>query len=686
MAKRSKDTSGNQIPMFLPESSWTPPDLSSLPSWKNAKRICLDAETKDVDLATLGPGTRRGAHTIGWGVGIENGPKFYLPIRHEGGDNLPVDQVLTYLRQNAKEFTGEIVGANLSYDLDYADLDGITFPQVSYFRDVQIADPLIDELQFSYSLESIGKRNDIEAKFEDDILEAGNIYGLGNTIKDIKKNLYKLPARFVGKYAERDISSPLEIYAKQRVSLDKDDLWQVFNLESKVLPVLVKMRQRGVRIDTERLEKIEAWALQQETDALQKVYDTTGFRIAVGDVWKANALAPALEQIGIRLGKTSQGKPQIDVDVLDSIDHHVASDIRWARKVNKMRTTFAASIRTYMVNGRIHCTFNQIAREDEKGDQKGGRYGRLSATDPNLQQQYNPEKEPELTKDWRKIFIPEEGAIWGTNDYSQQEPRWTTHFAALLGLEKADEAARRYREDPNTDNHTMMTRLIHGDAIVDAMSKKEFKTARGYAKNIFLGLCYGEGGAKLCRDIGLPTRWAVSIGQGRMRQVSYFEHKHDAYMHRAKVGDGYVFEAAGAEGQAIINGFDEAVPYVRKLAKFASDRAKKNGFVKDIVGRRLHFPLQDDGTYDWLHKALNRIIQGSSASQTKLALVELDAAGHYIQLQVHDETDGSFPSVMAAKNAGDIMRDCVLSVTTPLVPFKVDTECGLSWGEIGEIQ
>jgi DNA polymerase I-like protein with 3'-5' exonuclease and polymerase domains len=76
------------------------------------------------------------------------------------------------------------------------------------------------------------------------------------------------------------------------------------------------------------------------------------------------------------------------------------------------------------------------------------------------------------------------------------------------------------------------------------------------------------------------------------------------------------------------------------------------------------------------------VIQGSSADQTKLALVQLDRAGYYLQLQVHDETDGSFGSVAEAKAAGDIMRDCILERCDPWVPFKVDTECGPSWGEI----
>ena len=103
------------------------------------------------------------------------------------------------------------------------------------------------------------------------------------------------------------------------------------------------------------------------------------------------------------------------------------------------------------------------------------------------------------------------------------------------------------------------------------------------------------------------------------------------------------------------------------------------------MGRHLHFPQKDDGSYDWVHKALNRAIQGSSADQTKKAVIDLDREGHYIQLQVHDETDGSFSTETEAKRAGDVMRDSILEVVTPLVPFNVDTEIGPSWGELRQI-
>ncbi|CAN0300070.1 unnamed protein product, partial [Chrysoparadoxa australica] len=187
---------------------------------------------------------------------------------------------------------------------------------------------------------------------------------------------------------------------------------------------------------------IENRSLKDETEALDLIRHQTGVRISVGDVWKAGALAPALEAIGVKLGKTSTGAPQIDADLLDGLDHPVAKAISNARKVNKIRTTFASSIRRYETNGKIHCSFHQIiAQSQDDRDQKGVRYGRLSATDPNLQQQYSPDRvgpdDPQLILEWRKIFIPEEGAIWGCNDYSQQEPRWPTAFAAVMDGTKA---------------------------------------------------------------------------------------------------------------------------------------------------------------------------------------------------------------------------------------------------------
>ena len=487
----------------------------------------------------------------------------------------------------------------------------------------------------------------------------------------------------MGAYAERDVTSPLEILRKQEEIIKAQCLEEIWDLETDVLPVLVRMRRRGVRVNFDKLDEIEKWAQQEEENALAYIKRETGVRIALGDVWKPDLLAPALEDIGVRVPRTGSGAPSIDRELLGGIGHPVADAMLRARKTNKLRTTFAASIRKYQINGKIHCTFNQITREDEKGDQKGVRYGRLSAMDPNFQQQPSPDRDPDIAGEWRKIFIPEPGSLWACDDYSQQEPRWTTHFAAVMDLPKAREAARRYQEDPSTDNHEMMTRLIHGDELVEHWMatdpKGEYKVNRGYSKNIFLGVCYGEGGPKLCRDIGKPTRFAHITGWGERREVRLFEKRQDAMESRMSTGFGYVREVAGAEGQEIMDKFDEEVPYVREVAKSATKRAERLGFVRTIAGRRLHFERREDGTYDYTHKALNRVIQGSSADQTKKAIVEIDRAGHYLQLQVHDETNSSVADRREAEQIGQIMSDCLPS---EWVPFKVDCEVGPSWGEI----
>lgn len=650
-----------QQPLFTTVSSdWVAPDLSTLPSWEGAKRVAIDCETRDPDLRKLGPGAGRrpNSYITGISFAIEDGPGGYLPIRHEGGGNLPLEGVLAYLRAQAKVFTGDLVGANLPYDLDFLAGDGIEFERVRYPRDIQIADPLICELHDSYSMQAIAERWGFHGKDEALLRAAAVDYGI-----DPKKDMWMLPAKFVGKYAEEDTRLPLNILRRQEREIDEQNLWDVYNLESKLLPILTGLRRRGVRIDCDRLDMIECWALEKETEALAQVKHLTGIAVRVGDVWKPETIAPALEHIGIKLNKTSQGKPNIDKELLGSIDHPVAGLLERARKVNKLRTTFASSVRDHMVNGRLHGTFNQLRRQkdDESDGTAGAAYGRLSSEHPNLQQQ--PARD-EFAMMWRAIYLPEEGQHWASNDYSQQEPRMAVHYACLakdlIGHQawmSAIEARDKYRNDPNTDNHQMMADMA-------GIKRKD-------AKEIYLGLSYGMGGAKMCRKLGLPTMMAVRGPRGVLYDATSPEG-------RRLVAEGARrFEAAGPEGQALLDTFDHKVPFIKKLAKACEARAKAVGYITTLSGRRCRFPKDKDGNYDWTHKGLNRLIQGSSADQTKMAMVACAEAGLDIIIQVHDEIAFSVHDMKEAAEAAHIMRTC-----TPLeLPSKVDVEIGDSWGE-----
>jgi len=684
-SRKHQDQTGDsatQMPMFVPESDWRPPRVGDLPEWpKNASaRVAIDVETKDPDIKKMGCGARRDdTMLVGYSFRIEGGPGFYVPMRHQGGDNVEnPDAALAYLAAQARLFKGQLVGCNLGYDCDWMAQEGVDFiDSPCTWRDIGVAEPLLDELQFNYGLEAISGRYGREGKDESLLKAAAEHFDVHP-----KAGLWKLPARFVGPYGLGDVDEPLALLRLQETRIEEAGLWDIFNLECSVQPILTLMRRRGVLIDQDRLDQVEQWARGEEQAALDEIHRLTGVKIGTAKgkgIMAPSQVAPALEAIGVTLKKTSKGQAEIKQETLAGIDHPVAERILWARKTNKLRTTFVASVREHMVNGRIHATFNQLRRNDSdseaaQDDGSGARYGRLSSEKPNLQQQ--PARD-EFAKMWRAIYLPEEGMQWGSLDYSQQEPRMLMHYAENCpvgdlrkgkGISQharnaAVAAAEQYRRDRNTDNHTMVARMAGID--------------RKPAKEIFLGKIYGLGGAKLCRKLGLSTAWVVYGKKWADTQYFDIQDRQSAQLYANECG-GRLMEGAGEEGRALLATFDEKLPFVKELARFAKAKADERGYVITILGRHCHFPVGKDGKYDWTQKSLNRVIQGSAADQTKKALVDVHNAGHYLQLQVHDELTGSFHGAGDAQDAAEIMEHCIPQLT---VPSKVDVELGSSWGD-----
>jgi len=645
------------LPAFTPETDWVAPSLSELPSWANAKRVCVDIETCDPTLKKYGPGVRTNGYITGVGFAIEDGPAFYLPVRHYGGGNLDEEKVFQYLRDQAAAYDGPIVGANLQYDMDYLAERGVLYRGT--YRDVQVAEPLLDELQMSYSLDNIAARRGLAGKDEKFLREFAECWGVNP-----KSGMWQLPAKAVGRYAEQDVRLPLKLLRLQEREIERQDLWPIYEVECKLQKVLLKMKRRGVRIDFDKLDQIDKLSIAKEQAALDEIHRLTGRRLVMdhtgekvtSEITRTGSLVPIFQGLGIPIPRTDPtpkfptGQDSVKNEWLDTLDHPVCAVIREARKWNKLRTTFVASIHTHSVGDRIHCTFNQMIGEDDSGnDTDGARYGRLSCKNPNLQQQ--PARDPEIGPLWRSIYLPDEGGQWACLDYSQQEPRWLVHYAETVALDPtagwskkarkaAIAAAEAYRTNPKTDNHQMMADLCG--------------VARKPAKELFLGKIYGMGGGKLARKLGLPT-------------ISRIHSK-----------SGYEYEAAGPEAQAIIDQFNEGVPFVSLLSKMTEESAGRKGFILTAGGRRCRFPEKSRGRYDWLHKALNRLIQGSSGDQTKKAMVDADDAGCRIQLQVHDELNQTFWD----KKENELLEQVMLQALPCRVPHLVDVECGPSWGEV----
>jgi len=648
MARSRRFKDSDTLPLFKPESAWRPPSMNELPSWEGVKRIGLDTETQDDDLRKLGPGVRRGGRIVGVSFAIEDGPKFYLPVGHRGGDNMNPDKVFQYLKDQSKVFKGSICGANLGYDLDYLAEKGITYWDDCEFRDIQVAEPLLNENRLQYALDAVAKIHGFPGKNEAALRDAAEAFHV-----DPKKEMWKLPARYVGAYAEDDADLPLKILRKQERLIEDQGLNGIYELERKVQPILVRMRRHGVRIDFDHLDRVEQWTMVQEQLMLDEIFRRTNIRICLDEINKKTLTARALDVAGLPYDRTPTGQPKINTELLMPLagSNKVASAILHAKYLNKLRNTFVASIRSHQVNGRIHSTLNQLKRQAEGSENvMGAGPGRMSSSNPNLQQQ--PGRKPNwwaldmpIHIFWRKIYLPDEGGQWAALDYSGQEPRMLTHFAALCKCPGADEAVRQANTNPKWDFHDTTTELAFG-ATKSNTEPKEFKFLRGRAKIIFLGLVYGMGGGKLCRSLGFPVE-QIKI-RGEMREV------------------------AGPEGKKFLEEFHRRVPFLAEIKKMVEAVAWNRRHIITLGGRHIHYEPGRGNE----RKALNNLIQGSSADQTKIAMVKIYEAGYTLQLQVHDEFDTTVYDRSEAQGISEIMTNCV----ELLVPSKVDIELGQSWG------
>lgn len=648
------------------------PHLGTLPDWSAAQRVGLDIETRDDHLKTLGPGVRREGYVTGVSFAIEDGPSFYLPMRHQGGGNYDnPERVIAYLRYQAENFKGILVGANMQYDLDYLAELGIVFAP-KFFRDIQVSGPLLDRPNVNgvpnrMSLDAQAKRWGLPGKDESRLHAFAEAHGI-----NAKNEMWKMPAWEVEEYAIADAILPLKILRKHEREIDDQDLWQIYDMESRLLPVLLKMRRRGVAVDLDKLEQVEHIALEREQKALSEASRLSGVRLVTEDIAKSGAVAKCLEGAGIKVpkllvrisdktGKEIGGGPSVTSPWLETVNHPVATAVREARKWNKIRNTFCKSVRTHEIKGRLHCTFNQLKHERADGEMKGAQYGRMSSSQLNIQQQ--PARDDEIGPLWRSIYIPDEGGVWACLDYSGQEPRWITHYAELAECEGGAQAAEMCRTDPSWDNHSMMAAMMYDNFVAadllsdDASIVAAAKHLRGNAKTIFLGLCYGMGGGKLCLDLGLPIE----------RVITHYSH-------------GREVEVAGPEGRSLIERFHENVPYVRQLTRLVQNKAKRVGHIMTAYGRCCRFP-RTENVVEWAHLGLNRLIQGTSGDQTKLALIAADDAGFNVQIQVHDELDLTIYNPAEAEELAHIM----CNVMPCNVPTVVDNEQGPNWGSLKKV-
>ena len=615
-----------QMPLFTPETEWVMPD--ELKDLIGHKEIAIDLETNDPHLKQLGSGnvTNRG-HIAGVAVAVE-GWSGYFPIHHEQGGNMDKKLVLGWLQDILNQEKTTFIFHNAMYDVCWLRSAGLTIK--GPIVDTMIAASLIDENRMSYQLNSLAKYYVGLGKDEKVLVEAAKEYGL-----DPKADMWRMPAMFVGQYAERDAESTLKLWQTLKRELYNQELMDVFTLETDLFPCLVDMRFKGVRVDLEKSQKIKLNLIKREEALIKKIKDLTGVEV---EIMAARSIAKAFDKLKLPYDRTAKSnEPSFTKNFLQNHPHELPKAIAEARELNKAHSTFIDSITKHEVNGRIHADINQI-----RSDAGGTVTGRFSMSNPNLQQ--IPARHPELGPMIRSIFIPEEKHVWGSFDYSQQEPRILVHYAKLQNLEGVDEIVDAYNA---------------GDADFHQVVADMAGIERKQAKTINLGLMYGMGKNKLMAELGLMKESA----------------------------------------EKLIRQYHSKAPFVKQLMDNVSRKANDRGKIRTLGGRACHFDLwqpvqfgvfkplpleQARKEYDeplkraFTYKALNKLIQGSAADMTKKSMVALYKNGIIPHIQIHDEVDISIESQKQAEDIIEIMESAV----ELKVPNKVDYEKGANWGEI----
>ncbi|NIU83359.1 MAG: hypothetical protein GWN64_07730 [Candidatus Thorarchaeota archaeon] len=592
--------------------------------------LAVDIETYDPELRELGPGMYRRDGNI-LGVSISNGEfSEYYNIGHRGIKQEEKENNIKYLRELLNTDVPKI-GANLLYDADWLS-NHLGINLKGQLNDVQIAEPLIDEYRDTYSLNSLAQKYLGEEKVKSDLELKCTSQGLKG---DFRQYMYTFTHKETRNYAIADAELPIRIFKKQESILLDEGLDQLYRMEMDLYPLLLQMRQAGVRVDKQKIANGIKFLLGEIKSMESAMYSQYG----KFNVKSSKEIEKVFNEIGLAFERRpptekmkekgiTQGNPNFDKNALSKIDHPICKSILGVRECRTLLNTFFVnSFSQCNVNGRIHSSFNPL-----RSDQYGTVSGRFSSSKPNLQQ--IPSKDDHIIGDTnsmelcRSVFIPEEGCDWAKLDWSQIEYRLIAHYAEGA---KSDDIRKRYNEDPSTDYHAWVMEMT-------GLNRKE-------AKMLNFGMAYYMGVASCSSQFG----WSL------------------------------------AEAEDFINHYHKNVPFVKTTRANVVRTAKRRGFIRTILGRRARVSNKMRMEQKE-HSIFNRLIQGSAADLMKKAMVEAHKAGVFDvltpHLTVHDELDVSVPKTDEGQEALMELKNIMETCIQLRVPIVADLEVGPNWAHV----
>lgn len=635
-----KDSPGTRQP--LPE--WPPVDLDayacvqtveSLEAWVArafaARVMAVDTETSAL-VATQ-------ADLVGVSLALGPNDACYIPLGHGGTDMFAekpgqVDKAtaLALLKPLLESDAVLKIGQNIKYDLTILARNGITVA------------PIDDTMVMSFCLDA-GRSLDLAGHGMDE-LASRHLGHATMKFKDLcgtgKKAITfaEVPLPDATRYAAEDADVTLRLYKTLQPRLAGEAATRIYSrVDRPLISVVARMEQRGIRVDRERLAGLSAEFAAKIADLETVIHGAAGGPFTIGSPKQLGEVL--FDRLGHKGGKKGKsGQYSTDQSVLEAIAAHVDQGpgaevarlvLDW-RQLSKLKSTYTDALQAAInpATGRVHTSYSLV----------GAQTGRLSSTDPNLQ---NIPIRTEVGRQIREAFVAEPGNVLLAADYSQIELRLAAHMADVPALKEAFAAGE--------DIHARTAMEMFGEVNRDT---------RGRAKTINFAILYGI------------SRWGLATRLG----------------------------TTADEAQAMIDRYFERFPGIQKYIVHTLEEVRERGYSLTLFGRKCWFPritskLQAERQGSE-RAAINAPIQGTCADIIKRAMARMEpalaeaglawdgASGVRMLLQVHDELVFELPEgdLAAARLVIErVMAEAALPAVALTVPLGVEIGVGKSWGE-----
>lgn len=578
---------------------------------RSAGRFAIDTETTSLVAVQ--------AELVGLSFAIEAGHGWYLPVGHMYlgvPEQLPQQLVLEKLRPLLEDPQIEKVGQNIKYDALVLRNAGIELVGIN-----------LDTMLLSYVTHPEAKSHGLDALAAEHLnhrmIPYSEVTGTGK--KQICFSEVEVEKATV--YAAEDADITWQLAEKLRPELPEGQPERLlYEVEMPLVDVLTRMEWRGIRIDADFLGQL-ATEMAGKLAALEvEIHELAGGPFNINSPKQLGEIL--FEKLGLPKGKKTKTGWSTNVEVLTNLaeDHAIAAKILNYRSVSKLKNTYAEALPKLInpASGRLHTSFNQAITAT----------GRLSSSDPNLQ------NIPIRTAEGRRIreaFIPEEGWLLLSADYSQVELRVMAHMADVPALKESFVAGEDIHRRTASEIFNVFPELVDDEM-------------RRQAKTINFGVLYGMGAFSLGKDLGISRK----------------------------------------EAQEFIDHYFERYPAVLEYLETKKEEAREHQYVTTILGRRCAIPEinSKNGAFRSYaeRNAINYPIQGSAADIIKVAMVNIDRRLREAKLQarmllqVHDELVFEVPEA-ELEQVRELVRSEMEHAVPLDLPLKVDIGVGKNWSQ-----